>query len=97
VAVTKLATIKTNKIINYATTDDLIDQMRVFEKQMQWSIFEILEILKQRKADCLSITKEKPFCYFYARLSGKDMLLVLQTSEQETEFRIPIEAISKPT
>jgi hypothetical protein len=95
VAVTKLATSKTKKIVDYATTDDLIEQIHIFEKQMQWSIFEILEILKQRKADCLSITKEKPFHYFYARLSGNDLLLVFQTSEQETEFKIPVEAINK--
>jgi hypothetical protein len=84
-----------NNKINYAATSDLTEQLRIFEKQMGWSIFDILEILKQRKADSLSITKEKPFHYFYARLSNQDIILMLQTSEQETEFRLPIEAIKK--
>lgn len=96
-SITKLATRKTNKTVNYATTEEIIEQLHVFDKQMNWSIFEILEILKKRKADSLSIIKEKPFHYFYARLSKKELILSLQTSEQETEFRIPIEAISKRT
>jgi hypothetical protein len=66
-------------------------ELQVFERQMGWSIFAILDILKQRKADSLSITKEKPFCYFYARLSEKTIIIRLQTSERETEFKIPIE------
>jgi len=60
---------------------------------MGWSIFDVLDILKRKKADCLSITKEKPFHYFYARLSGKTIIISLQTSEKETEFRIPIERL----
>ena len=60
---------------------------------MDWSIFDILKVLKERKADCLSITKEKPFRYFYARLSEKTIIIRVQTSEQETEFRIPIEQL----
>jgi len=95
VSVTKLSTKRVNNKINYAATSDLTEQLRIFEKQMGWSIFDILEILKQRKADSLSITKEKPFHYFYARLSNQDIILMLQTSEQETEFRLPIEAIKK--
>lgn len=83
--------------MDYITIDDLIEQLHIFEKQMEWSIFEILDILKQRKADSFSITKEKPFHYFYARVMEKVIILQLQTSEQETEFRLPIEAIKRPT
>jgi hypothetical protein len=96
VSVTKLATRKTNNTVNYATTEDIIEQLHIFDSQMNWSIFEILELLKQRKADSLSIIKEKPFHYFYARLSKNDLILSLQTSEQETEFRIPIESVTRP-
>lgn len=62
---------------------------------MGWPIFNVLDILKRKKADCLSITKEKPFHYFYARLSGKAIIITLQTSEKETEFRLPIEKLKE--
>jgi len=84
---------KVNKDFNYATLEDLINELHVFEKQMGWSIFSILNILKQKKADSLSITKEKPFCYFYARRSEKTIIIRLQNSEYETEFRLPIEEL----
>jgi hypothetical protein len=92
-SITKIRTYKSEKDVNYATTQDLIEQLHVFEKQMGWSIFEILGILKKRKADSLSIIKEKPFHYFYARLSEKIIIIRVQTSEQETEFRIPLEQL----
>jgi hypothetical protein len=79
--------------VNYATTGDLLEQLHIFDKQMEWSIFDVLDVLKKRKADSLSIIKEKPFHYFYARLSDKTIIIRVQTSEKETEFRIPLEQL----
>ena len=79
----------------YATVKDLVEELQVFERRMNWSIFDILEVLKQKKADSFSMTKEKPFHYLYARLSEKTIIIRLQTSEQETEFRIPVETLKK--
>lgn len=92
-SITKIYSRKVQRNLNYATEEDLIEELHVFERQMGWSIFEILDILKKKKADCLSVTKEKPFHYFYARLSKKTIIIRLQTSEKETEFRLPIERL----
>lgn len=92
-SITTIRTSKLEKDVNYATTDDLMEQLHVFEKQMGWSIFDILDILKKRKADSLSIIKEKPFHYFYARLSDKTIIIRVQTSDKETEFKIPLEQL----
>jgi hypothetical protein len=94
-SITKIEAKRTAKTFNYATIEDLIEQLHFLEKQMGWSIFGLLNILKQRKADTFSITKEKPFYYFYARLSDKNIIIILQTSEQETEFRLPIEYVGE--
>lgn len=94
-SITAIRTQKTTKDLDYTRTEDLIEQLHIFENQMGWSLFDILEILKQKKADSLSIIKEKPFHYFYARLSEKMILIRVQTSEQETEFKLPVEAIKK--
>ena len=94
-AVTKINSRKVERNVGFATTDELVEQLQIFEKQMGWPIFEILKVLKERKADSLSITKEKPFHYFYARLSEKTIIIRLQTSEMETEFRLPIEEIKQ--
>ena len=91
--VTKIYSRKVEKTLNYATTEDLIKELHVFEKRMGWSIFETLNILKKRKADSFSITKEKPFHYLYARISGETIIIRLQTSKKETEFRLPIEEL----
>jgi penicillin-binding protein-related factor A (putative recombinase) len=93
--IAKIEAKKTAKTFNYATIEDLIEQLHFLEKQMGWPIFGILIILKQKKADTFSITKEKPFYYFYARLSDKNITIIFQTSEQETEFRLPIEYVGE--
>ena len=92
-SVAKIYSRKVNRTLSFATSDALFEQLTFFEKQMNWSIFENLRTLKQKKADSLSITKEKPFHHFYARRSGKTILVRLQTSDMETEFRLPIEEV----
>lgn len=94
-SVTKIYSRKVEKDLNYTTVENLIEDLHVFERRMGWSIFAILDILKQKKADSFSITKEKPFHYLYARLSEKTIIIRLQTSEQETEFRLPIEKLKQ--
>jgi len=92
-SVTKLYSRKVQKDFTFALSDDLIEQLHLFEKQMGWKIFDILKILKEKKADSLSITKEKPFNYFYARLSGKTVTIRLESLDKQTEFRIPIKEL----
>lgn len=94
-SVSKVYSRKVQKGISFATSDGLIEELNIFQKQIGWSIFEILKVLEEKKADSLSITKEKPFHYFYARLSGKTILVRLQTSEKETEFRLPIATLKR--
>ena len=92
-SITKIYTRKVNRGFDYATLDDLVDELHIFEKQIEWSISEVLKILIQRKVDCFSITKEKPFKYLYARLNGEQIFFRLQTDEMETEFSLPIEKL----
>ena len=94
-SITKVRSRKVENILNYTTVEYLIDELHTFEKQMGWPIFEILSVLKQKKADSFSITKEKPFYYFYARLSKKTVIIRLQNSEQEIEFRLPVEKLEE--
>jgi len=95
VSITKVYSRKVKRELNYAIAEDLVEQLRILERQMGWSIFDVLDILKQGKADSVSITKEKPFHYFYARLGEKAIIIRLQTSEQEVEFRLPLERLNK--
>jgi len=93
-SITKIRTRKVENDLGYATTEKLIEELQIFEAQMGWSIFKLLKVIKEKKADSLSLTKEKPFHYFYARLSDKTIIIRLQTSEKEIEFRLPTEEIT---
>ena len=92
-SVVKIRSRKVEQGIDFATDGKLIEDLSVFEKQMGWSIFDFLKPLEEKKADSLSITKEKPYHYFYARLSGKTIIMRLRTSDGETEFRLPLTSL----
>jgi len=92
-ALTKVYTRKTEKELNYARTRDVLEELRVLEKQKGWAIFEALKVLKEGKADSFSFTKDTPYEYFYGRINEEVVILKLKTRKGETEFRLPLEQL----
>jgi hypothetical protein len=92
-AFTKVYRRKTEKELNYARTRDILEELRVLEKQKGWAIFEALKVLKEGKADSFSFTKDTPYQYFYGRINEEVVILKLKTRKGETEFRVPIEQL----
>ena len=90
---TKVYRQKTQKELDYARTEDVLEELRVLEKQKGWAIFEALKVLKERKADSFSFTKDTPYQYFYGRINEEVVILRLKTKKGETEFRVPIEQL----
>lgn len=90
---TKIFSRKTKKELNYATFEHVIEELQVLEKQNGWLIFEALKVLKERKADSFSFTKDNPYNYFYGRITEETVIIKLKTREKETEFRLPIEQL----
>jgi len=90
---TKVYRQKTQKELDYARTEDVLEELRVLEKQKGWAIFEALKVLKERKADSFSFTKDTPYQYFYGRINEEVVILRWKTKKGETEFRVPIEQL----
>lgn len=84
---------KTKKELNYATSEAILEELRILEKQKGWTIFEALKVLREGKADSFSFTKDKPYQYFYARITEEIVIFKLKTKEKETEFRLPLEQL----
>jgi len=90
---TKVYTRKTKKELNYASSKDVLEELRILEKQKGWAIFEALKVLKEGKADSFSFTKDNPYHYFYARMTEEVVILKLRTRKKEIEFRVPLEQL----
>ena len=90
---TKIYRRKTEKELDYARTEDVLEELRVLEKQKGWAIFEALKVLKEGKADSFSFTKDTPYQYFYGRITEEVVVLKLKTRKGETEFRLPLEEL----
>jgi len=92
-SITKLHSRRVTRELDYATTEHLIEELSIFQRQMEWSIQDMFTTLIHKKADTFSITKEKPFSHLYARMKKDEVLIRLQTSEKEIEFRIPVKQL----
>jgi hypothetical protein len=90
---TKIFSRKTERELGYTTSENACAELQVLAKQKGWAIFESLKTLKEGKADSFSFTKDNPYSYFYARITGESVIFKLKTREKETEFRIPIEQL----
>lgn len=88
---TKIINRKTQKALNYTSSEKAIEELEVIAKQKGWAIFEALKVLKSGKADSFSFTKDNPYNYFYARIVEENIIFKLKTREEETEFKIPIQ------
>lgn len=85
---------KGEKSIDYTPTENVLEELRVLEKQKGWSIFASIKVLLKGDADSFSLTKDNPYHYFYARVTSENVVLKLKTKESETEFRIPVQEFS---
>jgi len=84
---------KTEREFDYTTLENALTELQFLAKQKGWAIFENLEVLKDRRADSFSFTKDKPYTYFYARITEETVIFKLKTREKEIEFRIPLEEL----
>jgi len=88
---TKVFRRKAEKRLDYAPSEDVLEELRILEKQKGWAIFQNVKVLIDGKADSFSFTKDHPYDYFYARVTEQTIIFKMKTRETETEFRVPIE------
>lgn len=91
---TKVFSRKTEKELNYTPSKNVLEELRILEKQKGWTIFESIKMLINGKADSFSFTKDNPYHYFYARITDENVIFKMKTREDETEFRVPVQQLS---
>lgn len=92
---TKVYSRETKKEINYTTPEHILQEIEILEKQIGWSIFKAFEMLRERKADSFSFTKDNPYHYFYARITEDSIIIKLRSGVKDIEFKLPIERLKE--
>lgn len=90
---TRVVSRKTEGELNYTTSENALEELRVLERQKGWRIFEAIKVLIEGKADSFSFTKDNPYYYFYGRITEESVIFRLKTREKETEIKLPIEQL----
>lgn len=90
----KVISRKSEKELNYTPSKNVLEELRILEKQKGWAIFESVKTLISGKADSFSFTKDNPYHYFYARITDENVIFKMKTREDETEFRVPVQQFS---
>lgn len=94
-SLTKVYSRKAEKELNYTTPEHILQELGILEKQVGWSILETFELLIERKADSFSFTKDRPYHYFYARITEDSIIIKLRTKRKDIEFSLPLESLEK--
>jgi hypothetical protein len=87
----KVISRKSEKTLDYTPPKNVLEELKILEKQKGWAIFESVKILMSGKADSFSFTKDNPYNYFYARVTDEDIIFKMKTREDETEFKISLQ------
>jgi hypothetical protein len=56
-------------------------------------ILDALRMLKGARIDSVSMSRDKPFCYFYARKNGNMFDVTIRHKDQEIDFKILMNTI----
>jgi hypothetical protein len=92
---TKVYSQRAEREINYTTPNHILQELGALESQVGWSIFKELKLLKDRKADSFSFTKDRPFHYLFARITEENIIIRLRTDKRDVEFSLPIASLEK--
>ena len=88
VKITKIVSQQTNSEVSYACEEDLLNEMDVLAKQLNWPLDDLIAALVRTEVDSFSITRDHPYLYFYARKTGGEISIKLDTDARKVEFRI---------
>jgi len=74
---------------SYARQDTLVESLHVLDTRETLPILDALEMLSRSSSNSVSLSRDRPFCYFYARKNGDDFDITLRMEDREIDFKIP--------
>jgi len=88
-------TIKKDAIseVSFARRDTLAESLQTLDVKEGLPIVDALKMLSRSDVDSVSMSRDKPFCYFYARKSGDDFDIILRKEDHEIDFKIPMKEL----
>ncbi len=80
---------------DYADNEDLIESLNTMRAVWNVPIENYIRDLLDRKVDAVSLTKDKPYYYFFARRFEKSLSITIKESEKVVDFSIPLHEAQK--
>jgi len=80
---------------NYATSEALIESIHALRVTHNVPIERYLRDLTEGKVDSISITKDDPYHYFYARVLAGSVAVTYKEAQRIIEFALPLADVEK--
>ncbi len=90
-----IRSVKVDHETEYADSQGLTDSLNTLTARYQISLGKYFRDLINGTIDCVTLTKDKPSFYFYARRYDKNISISLNESDRIIEFSIPIDEAEK--
>ncbi|MCX6659620.1 MAG: hypothetical protein NTX81_04480 [Candidatus Bathyarchaeota archaeon] len=80
---------------DYASNDALTESLKAMSVVWNIPINRYLRDLLERTVDSISFTKDKPYCYFFARRLEKSLSITIKEAEKIIELSVPLGEVEK--
>ena len=79
---------------DYATTESAVDFLRTVAARDTLPIFDFLKQLSKRKVDSLSLSKDNPYRYLFAMVSGSTVSVIFKEESKTVELSFPFDKLN---
>jgi hypothetical protein len=81
---------ESNEKTDYASTETLVESLNAFRATSNVPVHRYIRDLLEGKIDSISFTKDKPYCYFFARRFELLLSLTIKENERVIDFSLPL-------
>lgn len=95
IRLSKVSIRQVNDSTEYATTDTLMEALSTLRVTYNVPINQYMRDLLERRVDAISLTKDSPYYYFYARRLDHAVAVTFKQTGKVIEFSLPLQEAEK--
>ena len=89
---TKVSIQESEKSEEYATSEAAIESIQTISAKYELPVLDALRIVSKKSVDTVSLGKDTPYVYFYARKNNDSISFRISERNRTIRFELPLEA-----
>ena len=86
---------QTNEDTNYATDESVLEFLHTLQARDGLPVFDFLSYLCIGKVNSVSLSKDDPYRYFFARAYRNNISMTMKEESKTVELQLPLDALKR--